>query len=323
MSARLPTRSASLQRGSALIETILALSLILALVGISLPFLLDQRADEEAQAYGRHIRGLIERIHQYQYYKITELGIEPSSKNSWPQSLSRLMTDYRNQYWNSCSTAQERNGDCVRPDYVPWSNARVTTKFRTAKNQSHLVLRFPLSSLARDPKSYHRWAKVLIGLPGAKRVGHDIEITLRQATLAMMYENILMRDGNVELKSDWDVGGNHAISNVRDVTIKNSDGTTTSVVEGLVNLHSVKPWDTVPMPSCPRGLRPDITLSIGQIDIKYPYVLTGSVKPYVYRVDNRYKRWTVSIDAYVTHVERQTYHRLSRGEIVAITRCKK
>lgn len=87
MSARLPTRSASLQRGSALIETILALSLILALVGISLPFLLDQRADEEAQAYGRHIRGLIERIHQYQYYKITELGIEPSSKNELATKL--------------------------------------------------------------------------------------------------------------------------------------------------------------------------------------------------------------------------------------------
>lgn len=195
----------------------------------------------------------------------------------------------------------------------------MTTKFRTAKNQSHLVLRFPLSSLARDPKSYHRWAKVLIGLPGAKRVGYDIEITLRQATLAIMYENILMRDGNVELKSDWDVG-NKQISNANDFTIRNSDGSQTSVAKGLVTIYHVKQWERFKKPSCPKGLKPKAQLSIGAINVKYPFTLTGSITAYIAREDRT--TWQANINAYVLNQETKKYRVLSDGEIIAMVQCQ-
>ncbi|ARR47839.1 hypothetical protein CAY59_26790 (plasmid) [Vibrio campbellii] len=311
------------QRGFGLVETVITLALIMTIVGISLPFLLEQRKDDGANAYANHVRVLIERIHQYQYFKITEEGVNPSSKESWPATLESLMTDYPLQYWNSCSAAEEQNGDCVQPDFVPWSRSRIASYFQTdASNpafNTHLVLRFPLSELASEPKDYTRWSNVLMDIPGAQRVGNDIDITLRQATLALMYDNIVMRDGYTTLTDDWDVGGEHAISHVRDITIRNSDGSVTSVSQGLINMHTVQPWGEVPKPSCPEGLAPKVTLAIGEVDVEYPYTLTGSIRPYVY--DEDANNWTVNIDAYVVNVEANTYQRLSQGEIIAMTQC--
>ena len=142
--------SAFKQRGVGLVEFILTLVLSLIIFMAALPFYNDYQTDKKARAYSEHIRGLIERIHQYQYYKITEEGVDATSQASWPATLDNLMNDYPEQYWGSCTIDQELNGECKLPDYVPWSHSRLRTYFYTdlthipAFNE-HLVIRIPLS----------------------------------------------------------------------------------------------------------------------------------------------------------------------------------
>ena len=249
------------QRGVGLVEFILTLVLSLIIFIAALPFYNDYQTDKKAKAYGEHIRGLIERIHQYQYYKITEEGVDATSQASWPATLDNLMNDYPEQYWGSCTIDQELNGECKLPDYVPWSHSRLSTYFYTdlthipAFNE-HLVIRIPLSELASDPKEWTRYSNVLIDIPGAKRAGSDIHITLRQATLALMYENIVMRDGFTTLTGDWDVGGAHGITNAKDVTLRASDGSQIPVSQYLVNVSRAQHGDWIDKPQCIAGQTP-------------------------------------------------------------------
>ncbi|CAK1810075.1 putative type IV pilin PilA [Vibrio crassostreae] len=317
--------SALKQRGVGLVEFLITLGLILAIVGISYPVYHNYQEDKKAKAYGEHIRVLIERIHQYQYYKITEEGVDATSKASWPATLDNLMNDYPEQYWGSCTIDRELNGECKLPDYVPWSPSRLRTYFYTdlthipAFNE-HLVIRLPLSELDSDPKEWTRWSSVLINIPGAKRTGNDIDITLRQATLALMYENIVMRDGSVTLTEDWDVGGEYGITNAKDYTILNSDGTQKIVSKGLVNVVTVKHGERVYKPACPQGTTPDIMLSIGNIYIASDYELTGSQKPYLITTTNDY--WDVGLEVRVKSLITGDLTKSSSGEITAFTQCK-
>ncbi len=314
------------QRGIGLIETVLGIVLVLSIAGLSVPFLMERQKDQEAIAYADHLKNTVTRLHQYQYYKITEEGSSPTSVDSWPQTLNHLMTDFPNRFWNSCTLAQESNDECVRPDYVPWNTQRLTATttpdMTAAPHYMHYVVTIPLSTLAHDTKEYLRWSVPLMTIPGAQKTAtQDIEITLRQVTQSLLYDQFVWRDGNKTLTDDWDVGGQHAISNARDFTIRNSDGSITSVSEGLTHIHSLKPWESLKKPSCPSGLSPDITLSIGSIDITYPNTLTGSIKPYVSSETSNH--WTVSIDAYVINANNNTYQRLNTGEIIALTQCRK
>ncbi|MFA0053274.1 type IV pilin protein [Vibrio echinoideorum] len=292
-------RSPLKQRGFGLIETVITLSLILAIVGISYPAYHNYQEDEKAKAYGEHIRGLIERIHQYQYYKITEEGVDATSKASWPATLDNLMNDYPEQYWGSCTIDQELNGECKLPDYVPWSPSRLPTYFYTdithipALNE-HLVIRMPLSELASDPKEWARWSSVLIDIPGAERAGNDIDITLRQATLALMYENIVMRDGSATLTEDWDVGGDYGITNAKDVTLKASDGSQIAMSQRMASITRAKHGEWVEKPKCIKGQVAQATLSIASLDIdtRYYTALAG-VKPYI--INKNDSHWQVGL----------------------------
>ena len=185
------------QAGLGLVELVLTLVISVGIFALSLPFWISHQKDQEAQAYADHLRGVITRVHQYEYYKITVEGVGPAMSQSWPEELINLMTDYPERFWNTCSILQEQNHECVRPDFVPWSNSRLVsfTGHRGIKNifNSHFIIRVPLSELEGDATEFYRWANPILAIPGAQRVGNDIEITLRQATLALMYDNIVMK----------------------------------------------------------------------------------------------------------------------------------
>ncbi|MEZ9024920.1 type IV pilin protein [Vibrio sp. 10N.222.54.A1] len=319
-------RSPLKQRGFGLIETVITLSLILAIVGISYPVYHNYQEDEKAKAYGEHIRGLIERIHQYQYYKITEEGVDATSKASWPATLDNLMNDYPEQYWGSCTIDQELNGECKLPDYVPWSPSRLRTYFYTdlthipAFNE-HLVIRIPLHELDKDAKEWTRWSNVLIDIPGAKRAGNDIDITLRQATLALMYENIVMRDGSATLTEDWDVGGQHGITNAKDVTLRASDGSQIPVSQYLVNVSRAQHGDWIDKPQCVAGQTPQYKLSISKVEIDtHYYTLLGGTKPYL--INETATRWQVGMSTIVKINSSKQQAKVTTGEALLIASCR-
>ncbi|MEZ8822531.1 hypothetical protein AB4425_17315 [Vibrio sp. 10N.261.51.A1] len=312
------------QRGVGLVEFILTLVLSLIVFIAALPFYNDYQTDKKAKAYGEHIRGLIERIHQYQYYKITEEDVDSTSKASWPATLDNLMNDYPEQYWGSCTIDQELNGECKLPDYVPWSPSRLSTYFYTdlthipAFNE-HLVIRIPLSELASDPKEWTRYSNVLIDIPGAKRSGHDIHITLRQATLALMYENIVMRDGSVTLTEDWDIGGEHGITNAKDYLIAASDGSQISVSKRLVTIEGVSHGETVRKPACSEGLSPNLILSIGEIKLSTEHAELSEFKAYIKSQNDNY--WTVAIDTTAKNKNTKSFEITHFGKATALVQC--
>ncbi|CAK1765071.1 Type II secretion system protein [Vibrio crassostreae] len=318
--------SALKQRGVGLVEFLITLGLILAIVGISYPVYHNYQEDKKAKAYGEHIRVLIERIHQYQYYKITEEGVDATSKASWPATLDNLMNDYPEQYWGSCTIDRELNGECKLPDYVPWSHSRLSTYFYTdlthipAFNE-HLVIRIPLHELDKDAKEWTRWSNVLIDIPGAKRAGNDIDITLRQATLALMYENIVMRDGFTTLTGDWDVGGAHGITNAKDVTLRASDGSQIAMSSLLSKSTTARHLDWVQKPKCIQGQTPQANLSIASLDLNTrDYIILGGVKPYILTQTATQWRVGISISVKQKSTGRETI--LTSGEALLTASCR-
>ncbi|MEZ8822573.1 type II secretion system protein [Vibrio sp. 10N.247.311.46] len=318
--------SAFKQRGVGIVEFLITLGLSLVIVGISYPAYHNYQEDEKAKAYGEHIRVLIERIHQYQYYKITEEGVDATSQASWPATLDNLMNDYPEQYWGSCTIDRELNGECKLPDYVPWSHSRLSTYFYTdlthipAFNE-HLVIRIPLHELDKDAKEWTRWSNVLIDIPGAERAGNDIDITLRQATLALMYENIVMRDGFTTLTGDWDVGGAHGITNAKDVTLRASDGSQIPVSQYLVSVSRAQHGDWIDKPQCIAGQTPQYKLSISkvEIDTRY-YTLLGGTKPYL--INETATRWQVGMSTIVKINSSKQQTKVTTGEALLIANCR-
>ena len=318
--------SAFKQRGVGIVEFLITLGLSLVIVGISYPAYHNYQEDEKAKAYGEHIRVLIERIHQYQYYKITEEGVDSTSQASWPATLDNLMNDYPEQYWGSCTIDRELNGECKLPDYVPWSHSRLSTYFYTdlthipAFNE-HLVIRIPLHELDKDAKEWTRWSNVLIDIPGAERAGNDIDITLRQATLALMYENIVMRDGFTTLTGDWDVGGAHGITNAKDVTLRASDGSQIPVSQYLVSVSRAQHGDWIDKPQCIAGQTPQYKLSISkvEIDTRY-YTLLGGTKPYL--INETATRWQVGMSTIVKINSSKQQTKVTTGEALLIANCR-
>ncbi|MFM2588262.1 type II secretion system protein [Vibrio sp. TBV020] len=312
------------QRGFGLIEIVLGVALLSSVALVVVPFLLEQQKDRHAIAYADHIKNVISRLHQYQYYKVSEERIPATDSRSWPSTLNGLMTDYPKRYWNECSTAQEANNECVRPDFVPWASTRIDshtqTDTTTAPHYSHMVLTLPLSSLVADTKEYLRWSVPLMTIPGARKTAtQDIEIILRQATSALIYDGLVLRTGDKALTDDWDVG-NQSILGVQDLYINNSDGSTTSVAQGLVSVYSVKQWEKLEKPGCPQGLAPEVSLSVGAINVISPYTLIGSIKPYI--ANETSTHWTFNIDAYVLNTQTNKYQVLSNGDIVAMVQCR-
>lgn len=312
------------RQGGFLVETVIGLVLFLGVVAaFIIPMQLEKQRDEAAESYAKDIRYLITRIHQYQHHKVTVEGERAAEAKSWPASLSALVTDYPGRFWNECTITAENNGECRRPDSVPWSNSRILTatniNYAAAPYNTHFLLFIPTSQIA-DAKEWMRWTKPLMKIPGAEMIMGDVQITLRQATLALMFEDIVMRNGEATLKADWDVG-NTAISNAKDFTIRNADGTQTYLSEWLTQTDIVSPGETLNKPSCPDGMKAEIFLGVSNIDVTYPLSITGSIKPYV--ASETTTTWTVDMDVYVVNIETNAYQKLNNGEILATTQCKK
>ena len=312
------------RQGGFLVETVLGLVLFLGvLAAFIIPMQLEKQRDEAAESFAKDIRYLITRIHQYQHHKVTVEGERAAEAASWPSSLPALVTDYPGRFWNECSTSAENSGECRRPDSVPWSNNRISSATEVnnaaAPYNTHFLMFIPTAALLGDAKEWTRWTAPLLKIPGAEIAMGDIKITLRQATLALMFEDIVMRNGEATLTATWDVG-NQKITNLNDLNIRAADGTQTSVAQGMVSTYRLEPGESFRKPKCPSGLVPDPILAIGNLDVEQPYSLVGSVKPYVSSENSTH--WTVDIEMMVINNTTGNYEKVRKGEIVALAQCK-
>ncbi|CAH1574335.1 hypothetical protein THF1A12_1250001 [Vibrio jasicida] len=248
--------------------------------------------------------------------------------DQFPTNLNDLVTPDE-QFWINCTTADEAARRCVRPDYLPWSSLRIgyeagrktVTIGSDLRDIAYAQLTFPLSSTAIQPIYRAKWATELLKVPYAKALSNgDITVMVYDPLLSQLYDEFLQRDGSVQLTDDWDVGGDYGITNTKEVTILNSDGTQKVISHGLVDIYTVKHQDWVIKPSCPTGTQPYIALGIGNIYISKEFELTGSQKPYL--LSERADAWQVGLEVRVKSLITGDLSIRNEGEVTAFTQCK-
>jgi prepilin-type N-terminal cleavage/methylation domain-containing protein len=317
------------QRGFGLLEVVIGIALLAAVAAWAVPQYLEKKKDEAAESFARDIRFLVDQVHQYQYHKVTKEGKNPNSTGSWPAAVLDVMTEYPGDFWNNCTVAAEQDGKCRRPDSVPWSNAKITSQVFfniLVSNSANLVLLIPTHTLVSDTREWTRWTASLMRLPGAQMDPNgDVGIILRSSTLALMFDNIVMRNGQATLTDDWDVGGDSAITNVKDITLAGKNAFNADVQvpvsDKLYYSRTVRHGDWVTKPSCANGTSPDINLAIGEkvVNPKYHEYL-GAERPYI--LANATDRWQIGLEITARDNNTGRVVRLTDGTVVAIIGCK-
>ena len=315
------------QGGFGLIDVVLALSLSAIFLLTVIPMGLNHYRQKQVDEFVTHIKDLVTQMQLYQYHKTTKEGVTsnaflPGYADGWPASFDALMTDYGSAFWDLCGPMNESKGTCIRPDTLPFTPTKLSFEegvpLPLQPNTVYLVI--PTGTLP-DDGTLSRWATPLLALPGATlRPDLNVRINLRPLTKSLMYDEFLRKDGSVHLTQDWDVGGQHSITNVRDVTIRNSDGTQKLVSRGLSEAYSLRHGDKLPKPSCPMGTTPTPILAIGKITVPKAYELTGSQKPFL--IEDTATYWRVGLEIRVKELGSNNYGKLNDGEIVLIAQCR-
>jgi hypothetical protein len=315
------------QRGLALLDVLFAMALLGLIIAGSASQMRVKKEIKNAQDYRVRIEHVIEALQKHQYQQRTQ-SPPPPIDEEFPTLLNDLVTADE-QFWINCTPADEAARYCLRPDYVPWSVDQIgyregekeVTIGSGTRTIAYAELTFPLSSTAIQPIHRAKWATELLKIPYAKaQTNGDITVMVYDPLLSQLYDAFLQHDGSVPLSDDWDVGGEYGITNARDYTILNSDGTQKIVSKGLVNVVTVKHGERVYKPACPQGTTPDIMLSIGNIYIASDYELTGSQKPYLITTTNDY--WDIGLEVRVKSLITGDFKASNDGEITAFTQCK-
>lgn len=135
-----------------------------------------------------------------------------------------------------------------------------------------------------------------------------------------MYDEFLRKDGSVHLTQDWDVGGQFGITNTRDLTIRNIDGSQTRVSNKLTDIYTVEHGEWLSKPKCPNGLMAEVNPTITSVDFHPSYDLTGSQRAYV--IQETSTQWQFGLDALAVHKSSGTKRFLNGGVITAFVQCK-
>uniref|UniRef100_UPI0026308367 prepilin-type N-terminal cleavage/methylation domain-containing protein n=1 Tax=uncultured Vibrio sp. TaxID=114054 RepID=UPI0026308367 len=315
------------QRGLALLDVLFAMALLGLIIAGASKWMAIQKEKNAAGDYRARIELVIETLQKYQYQQHSMVPSVPLYEE-FPNLLNDLVTPDE-QFWINCTPADEAARSCVRPDSAPWTverlgyeaGQRTVTINGQSRDIAYAKLTFPLSSTAIQPIHRAKWATELLNIPYAKaEPDGDITVMVYDPLLSQLYDAFLQHDGSVPLSDDWDVGGQFAVTNTKDLTILNTDGTQKIVSKGLVNISTVEHGERVDKPSCPEGTTPDIMLSIGNIYIPSDLELTGSQKPYL--ISQTSTDWQVGLEVRVRSLITGLFDKSYAGEVTAFTQCK-
>lgn len=315
------------QRGLALLDVLFAMALLGLIIAGASKWMAIQKEKNAAGDYRARIELVIETLQKYQYQQHTLKPPVPLYEE-FPNLLNDLVTPDE-QFWINCTPADEAARSCVRPDSAPWTverlgyeaGQRTVTINGQSRDIAYAKLTFPLSSSAIAPMYRAKWATELLKIPYAKaQTNGDITVMVYDPLLSQLYDAFLQHDGSVPLSDDWDVGGQFAVTNAKDLTILNDDGTQKIVSKGLVNASTVEHGEWVNKPACPEGMRPDIMLGLSSIYIESDKELTGSQKPYL--ISETSTGWLVGLEVRVKSLTTGDLGKSHSGEITVLTQCK-
>ena len=315
------------QNGFALITGMLILVTIVGFGSMAIAeYTQKKRILNNAESFYNRVLYLRRQVHAYANDKYTE-GFSINSSFIFPDHLS----DLEGNYVPECSTADNHRGLCMTVDQTPWGKIDYKIE-RESQHQGtpyyRAVLDIPLPSKADKNLKYERNTTIsmLAQLPNIEYIenGNLIRVRVDRPDKAFGYESLVKRSGDDStLLGDWDVGGQYAITNTRDVTIANKDGTQKLVSAGLTNVYTVGHGTKLKKPSCPIGFQPDISLAISYIKVLSGYSLAGSVKPYLMQEGTDAQHWKVGIVTMLHDNEEFEFIENRDSEVQATIYCKK
>jgi len=274
------------QSGFSLMSVMLGLVLVSAMLIGATNIVVDKLNKRKATEFRAHIELVIAQIQQYQYFMVTEQGINPASPTTFPDNLDGLMYKFPDQFWPRCSLNDEQKGACKRPDGLPWSNLKLKYEltFGGIPRLPSVLLTFPLSSIPINERAL--WASELQRLPFARtQPNGDITVKINDPLIMSVYKEFLKRDGSVQLTDAWDVG-NQSILNAKAVSVRTQNNTQQRLGLGIVSQYLAIHGDRINKNawSCAVGLKQTLHLSVNTIASKNDqekYLGIGGFKPFV------------------------------------------
>jgi len=257
-----------------------------------------------------------------------QMGYPINGEEIFPYDLNQLVT---RGYYPACSDTDNQKGLCWKVNQTPWGELdyydyRVLPYPDYANRQYwYAEIKYQLPS-PTDPalaNELRATRTLLAQLPNGRydESTHVFTLRIDRPDKAFGYESLVKRSGDDStLLGDWDVGGLFSITNARDVTIRNSDGTQKLVSIGLSKVYTLEHGDKISKPSCPPSTTPIIDLALSYVMIESDYQLVGSQKPYL--MNETPLEWQVGLELRVKHINTNTFDKTNTGEILAITQCK-
>lgn len=282
-----------------------------------------ERIKSDTQSFYNRLLFLKQQIHAFNADQYQN-GRHINSAELFPATLQNL----EGVYVPPCLPADNAQGFCFLIDQTPWGKInyeREPLVTPTGTNTWRAVMRFTLPDQS-DPAFTTELSMSISMLTQIQTNVYDpalnqMTIYVNRPDMAFAYDGLVKRSGDDStLLGDWDVGGNFAITNVKDITIRNSDGTQRLVSRGLSEIVTRNHGGWIDKPACPNGTSPAITLGLGAIKITSDYDLTGSQKPYL--LSQTASQWQVGLEIRV--VRKSTGQPLihNDGVINAFVQCK-
>lgn len=244
----------------------------------------------------------------YQVDKNAAMAILP---NTFPSGFSDLIPNYL----PDCSTANQKAGNCRHASYTPWGS-----KISLTRQTQHITGR-----------GYMPYNRIVIPLPpvtGGFKFEHDVQVStllklpfarysptantitweVRRIGEESQHDALVRRSGDDStLLGDWDVGGKFAITNAKDVTVRNSDGSQRSLSVGnsfIVAKHNQR----IKKHKCPTGLTPAIVTSIkGIFNASNPTIPLNNIGAQRGYSVSSGRYWTVKLDYWTDIKGKKTF----------------
>lgn len=309
------------QEGLAIVQLMLVLTVI-AVVGASLSNKwrvqqFEKQAELAADA-------LVETISLIQAYENDSLQ-PTNTKLRFPQAMNDLVIG---GYAEACSTNDfTALGKCRPIDRTLWGDTISITSYdenlvSTPKVKTHAQLTYPLTAI-RDTNQRKRVASMIgrsIPFVEIDASSNNVKIRVNRSGTSVRSDVFIRRNGEDTLTNDWDVG-NQAILNVKDITIRNSNGSQRSVAGGVIKSFTGVNLTNVTKHSCPSGFTPNIVTSIRGV---FPsiqnnnFTQIGAIKTYA---EDRSSYWVIHLDYYARIQDSGDWKLLHDGEIKVDLTC--
>ncbi|OCH37369.1 hypothetical protein A6E02_18705 [Aliivibrio fischeri] len=283
-----------------------------------------QRIKADMHSFYNRLLFLKQQLHAYNADQY-QSGTSIHSITLFPNKLEEL----EGAYVHPCPPEENAKGLCYLINQTPWGSLDYETQ-TVSLPTGEVTYRGRISFTLPDPddptltSESRMMLSMITALPNTyyEETTRLVSVLIDRPDMAFAYDGLVKRSGDDStLLGDWDVGGDYAITNAKDYTIRNDDGSQQLVSKGLVSITQVEHGDFIDKPQCPTDQEPVLTLNIQTVSIMNEYTLTGSIKPYVLSETNT--QWQAGLEIRVRRNSTGTPDLSTKGIMNAFVQCEK